>query len=209
VSQFGFEYAGEEAASSEAARVLAPSGRLRLVLHAQDGAVTRDIGSRLERLRCVLAENGPVELVLSLARAAEAKDLATLGSKAAHLPAAVDLIRRLAQRPPPEDSALFYAGALLQLWTQRERYWPADLRRSVEEGWANAHGVALRQEQMLRVARSTEDIARIADRLAAGGLSVEAPRVIRDERRRVQIAWLLDARKPAKDRASGAAVTDR
>lgn len=64
VSQFGFEYACETQAAAEVARVLTPSGHLRLVIHAKSGAVARDIGLRLKRMHDVLAENGPVKLVL-------------------------------------------------------------------------------------------------------------------------------------------------
>lgn len=202
VSQFGFEYANEEQAAAEAVRVLAPGGRLRLIIHARDGAVSGDIGRRLERLRSVLAENGPVTLVLSLARAAEAGDVATLSRKSADLAAAAKLVRRLADRPPPDDAALFYSREFLQLWARRDRYWPAALRRSVEEGWANANGVAVRQEQLLRVARSAEDIARIGARFTAAGLILDAVREIRD-RRGVQIAWMIDSRKPQTRGADG------
>jgi len=194
VSQFGFEYADEEQAAAEAVRVLAPGGRLRLIIHARDGAVSRDISTRLERLHSVLAENGPVSLVLTLARAAEAGDVATVSRRSSHLAAAIELSRRLADRPPPDDAALFYSREFLQLWARRERYLPSALRRSVEEGWANVSGVALRQEQLLRAARSAEDMARIGARFAAADLVLDAAREIHD-RRGVQIAWMLDSRK--------------
>jgi len=196
VSQFGFEYANEEQAAAEAARVLAPGGRVRLIIHARDGAVARDIGRRLERLRSVLAENGPMSLVLTLARAAEAGDAATLGSKSGHLAAAAELVRRLEHNPPPDDSALFYSKEFLSLWAQRSRYWPADLRRSVEQGWTNATGVATRQEQMLHAARSEDDIGRIGERFTEAGLTLDAVGQIRDDRRGVQIAWMVSAIKP-------------
>lgn len=196
VSQFGFEYADEEQAAAEAARVLAPGGRLRLIIHARDGAVSRDIGVRLERLRSVLAENGPLTLVLALARAAEADAAATLNSKSVHLAAATELLHRLSSNPPPEDSALFYAREFLELWAERNRYRPADLRRSVEQGWANANGVAIRQEQMLDVACSADDIEKIGEHFATAGLTLGGVHQIRDDRRGVQIAWMVNAMKP-------------
>jgi ubiquinone/menaquinone biosynthesis C-methylase UbiE len=196
VSQFGFEYANEEQAAAEAARVLAPGGGLRFIMHARDGAVSRDIGVRLERLRRVLAEDGPVELVLALARAAEAGDAATLTRKSARVPAAIELVRQLADHPPPDDAALFYSREFVQLWDRRARYWPSELRRSLEGGWSNANGVAIRQAELLRVARSADDMARVGAQLAADGLIVDATREIRHDRRAVQIAWMIDAHKP-------------
>lgn len=195
LSQFGFEYADEALAAAEAARVLAPAGRLQLIVHALDGAVSHDIRRRLERLHSVLEDHGPVALVLALARAAEAGDVAALNRNAAYLPAAADLLRRLAARPPPDDAALFYSSEFLQLWARRERYRPADLRRSIEEGWKNATGVAVRQEEMLRVARSAEDARRICSRLIGAGLIADSPQPVCDARG-AQIAWLIGARKP-------------
>lgn len=211
VSQFGFEYADEARATAEATRVLAPGGRLRLVMHALDGAVARDIGGRLKRLQSVLAEDGPASLVLELARAADNGDAGTIARKSPQLAAATELARRLSVHPPPDDAALFYTNEFLRLWALRDRYWPADLRRSAEAGWANASGVSTRQEQMLRVARSAEDVVRIAAGIAAAGIVVDPPREIRNDRRGVQIAWLMDARKPAGERSqyrAGSAETN-
>jgi ubiquinone/menaquinone biosynthesis C-methylase UbiE len=196
VSQFGFEYADEQEAAFETSRVLGPAGRLRLVMHAKDGAVSHDIAMRLQRLRSVLAENGAVTLVRDLARAADAGDAKTIRSKSQQLDAASEQLRQLAERLLPDDSALFYATEFLQLWARRDRFWPADLRRSVEQGWQNASGVAVRQEQMLLAVRSADDVARISARFAAAGLIVDPAIAIRDEHRGVQIAWLLDACKP-------------
>jgi len=123
------------------------------------------------------------------------------------LAAAAELARRLSVRPPPDDAALFYSNEFLRLWALRDRYWPADVRRSAEAGWANASGVAARQEQMLRVARSAEDVARIT----AAGIVVDPLREIRNDRRGVRIAWLIDARKPAGNRShqrAGSAETN-
>jgi SAM-dependent methyltransferase len=196
VSQFGFEYADEEAAVVEVSRVLAPGGRLRLVMHARDGAVSRDIGGRLDRLRAVLDERGPVALVRSLVRALEAGDVAAVARESTHLGAAAELVRKLAYQAPRDDAAVFYSSEFLRSWERRDRYRVADLRRSVEDGWANAAGVAARQEQMLRAARTLDDVRALAGRFATAGLLVDPPQEIRDERRGVQIAWLVTARMP-------------
>lgn len=195
VSQFGFEYADEEPAVSEVSRVLAPGGKLRLIIHAHDGAISNDIGVRLERLHSVLAENGPVSLVLTLARAAENGDTETLNQKTKYMTAATELTRTLAENPLPDDSALFYSTEFLNLWARRNDYRPADLRRSLEQGWFNANGTALRQSQMLRVARSEQDIGRIYQRFEEAGLIMDMASPIHDHIRNVQTAWILNGRK--------------
>ena len=65
--------------------------------------------------------------------------------------------------------------------------------------WANADGVASRQKEMLRVARSFADMQALAQRLSSAGLVVAEAEPIRDERRAVRIAWLLSAHKPSPD----------
>lgn len=193
VSQFGFEYANEERAAGEAARVLAPGGRLRLVMHARDGAVSRDIGRRLERLRLALAADGPITLVLTLTRALHAGDRATVADQSPELAAAAELTHRLAFRPPPDDAALFYSREFLRLWARRERYRPADMLRAAEDGWNNASGVLIRQEQMLRVARSRRGAEQIGERFASLGLLPDPVAEVRDPARGMRIAWMLDA----------------
>jgi SAM-dependent methyltransferase len=195
ISQFGFEYADEARAVAEAARVLAAGGRLRLVMHARDSAVSQDIGLRVERLQCALADHGAITLVRTLARAAAAGDPDTLQSASAKLPDAARTIQDFAKDAPPDDAAIYYSREFIRLWHHRERYWPDDLRRSIEDGWANAYGVAIRQSQMLRVARSASDIEAMSARLGHANLVVDAAREIRDQQRNIQIAWLLDARK--------------
>lgn len=195
VSQFGFEYADEDLAVAEVARVAAPGARLRFVMHASDGAVSRDIGLRLERLRAVLSDRGPVTLIRTLARALDTGDAATIARESAHLPRALELTRLLAKDPPSDDAALFYASEFLHSWSLRKRYRASDLRRSIEEGWQNADGVATRQSEMLRVARTREGIATLSKKFAASGFVVAEARELREGGRGVQIAWLFTARR--------------
>ena len=195
VSQFGFEYACETRAAAEAARVLAPGGRLRLVIHAKVGAVARDIDRRLSRMHAVLAENGPVSLALELARAYEAGDENAINRKSKHLPAAVEMVKRLRAIPLPDDSALFFSSEFLTLWAHRIRYKPADLRRSIEGGWTNINDMAIRQELMMEACRSEEDMERLAQRFEKFGLTPNKAEKVHDKHD-VQIAWKLDASKP-------------
>ena len=196
ISQFGFEYGCETRAAAEAARVLAPGGQLRLVIHAKVGAVARDIAWRLERMHSVLVENGPVSLALELARANEAGDVNTLNSKSQHLSAAVKLIKKFREHPLPDDSALFYSSEFLMLWAQRGRYKPTDLRRSIEDGWTNINDMAIRQEQMLVAVHGKKGMERLHQRFNTLGLTRIKVAKVRDKHN-VQIAWRLDASKPA------------
>jgi len=194
LSQFGFEYADEPKAVREVARVLAPGGRLRLVMHAADGAVSQDIGRRLQRLDRVMQQGGPMQLVRALTRAAAQEDWDAVRRRSADLPKATAVLQQISTEAPPDDAAVFYSKAFLDDWAQRERYRPADLSRAIENGWKNAAGVALRQRQMIRAARSRDALATLGARFEHAGLQMAAPVPITDQRQ-VQIAWLVDAVK--------------
>jgi 2-keto-4-pentenoate hydratase/2-oxohepta-3-ene-1,7-dioic acid hydratase in catechol pathway len=107
----------------------------------------------------------------------------------------VELIKGFQDHPLPDDSALFYSGEFLMLWAHRKRYTPADLRRSIEGGWANINDMAIRQEQMMDAVRSEEDMERLLKTFATFGLTLEKVEKVHDKNN-VQIAWKLDAGKP-------------
>jgi SAM-dependent methyltransferase len=196
ISQFGFEYADETPAAAEAARVLAPAGRLRFVMHARDGAVHADIERRVRRLRAALAEDGPAGLARTLAKAASTGDAATVQRASAHLPKAIEDFRALAANASRDDAAIFYVSAFLRDWAERDRFRPGDLHRAIEAGWRTASGVAARQEQLLHAARSAEDIQALAARFEKLGLQVSPAQPIVEDGRG-QTAWLLDATRIA------------
>jgi len=54
VSQFGFEYAGAIDAAPEIARLLAPGGRFAAVVHMTDGAIAREVETRLQQAQAVI-----------------------------------------------------------------------------------------------------------------------------------------------------------
>jgi SAM-dependent methyltransferase len=199
ISQFGFEYADEAAAATEAVRVLRPGGRLRLLMHAEDSAVHRDTAGRQRRLLAALAGDGPVTLVRDLVRAAIKHDTERLADLEARLPSATALLQAIAAGAPQDDSALFYSSEFLRSWRLRERYDPNDLLRSIEEGWTHASGVAIRQGHMLAAARSKTQIDALATRFHRLGLA--AARITPVTSAGGQIGWLLDANKPADQAA--------
>ena len=193
ISQFGFEYADEALTVSEVSRVLSPNGKLRLVIHARGGAVWEDINYRHKRLSEVLAENGAANLVLTLVRAQQKHDVNTFNRKVKRLAAAANKARELAEQPPSDDSALFYAREFLYVWSHRRQYRLNDLLRSLEDGWAHATGTDTRYGQMLRVARSAEDIAALCERFKTAGLTINAVRQVCSPENAAPVAWQVDA----------------
>lgn len=191
VSQFGFEYAPRDAASAEAARVLRPGGRIRLIIHSRDGVISRDISMRLQRLRAALGEDGIPGIVMRLAR-----NTAKSNGDSRKLSLAADRLSFQASEAPEDDSAIFYSREFLHVWQRRGRYHPVDLLRSLEAGWKNASNMALRQEQMLKVACSATDMDGLANLFSAAGLEVDGVSKLKNSQGDNQIAWLCDAHKP-------------
>jgi SAM-dependent methyltransferase len=192
-SQFGFEYADEERAAAEAARVLRNDGVIRLVVHARHGEVSRDIGERAARLVDVLRDGEILLRLRNLARG-RAAGLPETPDALAQVNLAWARVQALKADAPNDDAALFYAEGIANLWNNRARYDAKDLLRSIEDGIARAQAVQLRQEAMLAAARSADDMEALRARFAALNVSTERAQPINDDQGR-QIAWLLDGKK--------------
>lgn len=193
VSQYGFEYADEARAVSEISRVMSPGGRLRLVIHAHGGAVWEDVQIRHDRLAAVLAGDGVMGLVLGLVRAQKNKQARVFKSRLKKLEPAAREAQKLADNAPPDDSALFFSREFLYVWSNRNRYRQDDLLRSLEDGTAFARGTAERYAQMLRVARTGQQMAALSERLNASGFRVIMLRQVCNPADGREIAWQLDA----------------
>lgn len=193
VSQYGFEYANEEQAVFEISRVLSSGGRLRLVIHAHGGAVWEDVQIRHDRLAGVLAGDGVMGLVLGLVRAQKNKQARVFKSRLKKLEPAAREAQKLADNAPPDDSALFFSREFLYVWSNRNRYRQDDLLRSLEDGTAFARGTAERYAQMLRVARTGQQMAALRERLNAGGFRVTMLRQVCNPADGREIAWQIDA----------------
>ena len=190
-SQFGFEYADEVQAATEVCRVLKTGGTLRFVMHASGGEVSRDITERVERLMLALGDDG---FLIRLRNAARKRVAGLPEVPAPLLHEAWTRTQVLRQAPPTDDAALFYVEGLATLWNNRARYGAEDLLTSVEDGIARAQAVLLRQQALLKAARSQDEIASLRERFVALGVATEPALPLRDEDGR-QIGWLMDGKK--------------
>jgi len=193
VSQYGFEYADEEQAVAETSRVLSPGGRLRLLIHAHGGAVWEDVQFRHDRLAGVLASDGVMGLVLGLVRARKNDEARVFKSRLKKLESAAREAQKLADNAPPDDTALFFSREFLYVWSNRNRYRLDDLLRSLEEGTAFARGTAERYAQMLKVARTGQQMAALGERLNSSGFRVTMLRQLCNPADGREIAWQIDA----------------
>lgn len=75
VSQFGFEYADQDAACAEMIRVLKPGGRFQMLLHHASGKLVQPNVARIAEIDLLLSEGGVVASVIDFL-AADAADRA-------------------------------------------------------------------------------------------------------------------------------------
>ncbi|HCK84121.1 MAG TPA: hypothetical protein DHW63_06280 [Hyphomonadaceae bacterium] len=190
-SQFGFEYACELDAVRELARVLKPGGKMRLILHARDGAIFAAVSQRLNRLRRITIKSGLIEAILygAAARTASDKDGEALADMT--IASQSDGLTSLLQDAPPKDSALFYTRGLINLWTNRDRYAPAHLFASVSDASDRINAHRERLSAMIETAHSPESLRVLQRLLTYSGVAASPPRAVID-RNSAQIAWLMD-----------------
>lgn len=190
-SQFGFEYACELDATRELARVLKPAGAVRLILHARDGAIFTATTMRLNRLRQLTIKSGLTDAIVygAIARACADGDGEALADET--LARQRESLTWLRHAPPPEDAALFYADGLIDLWTKRSRYSPAELSTSVSDACRRIHAQTERLNAMLGAAHSHDSLELLRKHLTYCGIATSPPRAALD-RDGAQIAWLLD-----------------
>lgn len=180
VSQYGIEYSDLGRSLSEAARVLAPGGRLRLGMHAVEGAVVagakRMIGDAdflTNEARLYDAAAACLEAVVGLERSAaptdEMKERAdsSFADFQRALAAAADYLPRATDQRMVEHS-----GSLLVHTFQNRGYFELPLLlEKVEELRAEVDAHRARSVAMVDAAISRDRAAEIAGRLGEHGLA--------------------------------------
>ncbi|MBS0384588.1 MAG: class I SAM-dependent methyltransferase [Proteobacteria bacterium] len=190
VSQFGFEYGERAACAREAARVLRPGGRLRLVIHASGGAVHAAAEQSAERLRQALSKRGLLSKLAEFARA-EADHARRLEEQVAQLWSG---LQPALAGAPSDDAALFYVRSVTRLWRSRQRYAPDELSQSIGEALDRAQSIFLRQRAMLQAACSAQDIELLRALLHDADMETSAADGVFDDAGG-QLAWIVDGVK--------------
>jgi len=144
VSQYGLEYADLGRALAEAARVLAPGGRLYCLLHSGDSAVVQHGGARLAEIDLLLARNGPFAAMTAYTEARQTGR--KLQRAIRELTEALKRAQDHAAAHPPAPTINQLCGAILEMANGWERFRPPDV-----EHWLSENGRRLRgQRQRLR-----------------------------------------------------------
>lgn len=189
LSQFGFEYAGAARAAPEAARILAPGGRLALLVHAAEGPPVQAARRRLEASEPLIAEDGLAHLARRLGEAAAsgAPQQPLLQQAQAGFAAA-------RQRAQDETSA-WALGFLAEILNKRMLFPPDYLIENAGTVIRELTGYCARLRAMTAAALTRDGAAALCGRFKGLGLEMDEPQAARAANGD-QVGWLLTGGKP-------------
>ena len=194
VSQFGIEYAGIDA-FTEAARLVAPRGRLVALCHVEDGYI--DSNNRAQLDEAVLVdESGFIDLAINLTKAGFSADTAAQQhSEEAFVPVVQQIAEGVRRCPQGIHSHLLQG--FQQLFEQRQRYDEADITSWLDEMRQELNKNIDRLTRMRAAALSPEDMANITENLTSVGLQEIQFKQFMTSGNKLPVAWSLSASRLA------------
>jgi ubiquinone/menaquinone biosynthesis C-methylase UbiE len=190
ISQFGLEYADTGAALREAARVLAPGGRLGVLAHARDGDAVAAARARITRAASLIAPDGLAARVRALGEAR------ARGEGEAQ---ALEIVRRLFTQEtarPLDETTHWALSFLAEILNKKDRFPPPYLIENAQTvlDEVSAHSARL----MLMTEASLDDAGArdLAGAARAAGLSTAEPEAVRDSAGR-PVGWWLQGEMSA------------
>ena len=190
VSQFGLEYAGAQAALSEAARLTAPGGRIETVMHMTGGAIEAEVQGHADHC-AELLESGFIEKASALFKGAYENNTAKAQALMDDVMVARDRVSALI-KPNKRSLAAHLINGTAQLWEKRSAYVLQDVT-----GWLNSmkseiEAYKARMDSMIAAALSQEELQRCVSHLEEQGFSVNtAPLSLSG----ADAAWVLSAHR--------------
>ena len=192
VSQFGIEYAGLPA-FGEAARLVAPGGRLIALCHFRDGYIDSDNRAQLAEARLV-ADVGFIDKAVALATAAFGADPARhRQAQDEFVPVGHQVTAAIRRQQKGIHTYLF--GGFRQLYERRRQYDLADIT-----GWLEAMRGELeinldRLSRMCEAALSEADMEKVHELFEAKGLEDVHCTPFETSGNDLPVAWDLTARR--------------
>ena len=196
VSQFGIEYAGRDA-FFEAARLLAPGGRLAALCHYRDGMIDRSHQRQLAAAKSI-AETNFVGKARELINAAFTSDRGRFDKAAERFIPVERTAADHASRQPTGVHAHLYGG-FRTLYERRRQYDAKDITDWLDAMATEVATGITRLRAITSVALDAADIAAIGDGLANVGLVWQTPEPFFGSDKTLPVAWALRASRPHAD----------
>lgn len=203
-SQFGIEYAGPEAAV-EAARLLAPGGRLGLLMHVRDGIIECECRASLEAVQCI-RECGFVPLAREMFRhgfaAVQGADRAPYDEAAKQLAPAAQRVERLVIEHGEEVAggtpARLYAD-VARIHGRLPAYDPVDVLGWLDRMETELADYGERMSAMVGAALDEPAFEAICERLQAAGCELDQREPLQAPGEDRPLAWAVSARKATNE----------
>jgi SAM-dependent methyltransferase len=195
ISQFGIEYAGL-GAFAEAARLVAPGGRLVALCHVRDGYIDSGNSAQLREAKLVL-DVGFVDAAVKLAEAAFGSDAEALRRAEAEFVPVAQQVGEGINRCKKGIHTYLYFG-FRELYEKRQQYDLTDIT-----GWLDGMRGELdmnvdRLSRMCKAALSAEDTEKIHEIFEAQGLEDVHCTPFETLGNKLPVAWNLSARRGRK-----------
>jgi SAM-dependent methyltransferase len=196
VSQYGYEYGDRQKTASEAARVLAPGGRGRLVLHHRDSVLSTDYDARAAVFRAALRDVDPVRLGRKVFELhAKPAPVAGLAEAEARFRASVEKSRARLAEGPAHAEARTYVDYLAALAAEPARFEPSDALAKLDQVEQLTNAWLLRYQAQVRAVLDASGIESVRHRLGRQGLEVAPAEPLVSETGAL-LAWSLAFEKP-------------
>lgn len=196
VSQYGYEYGDRQKSAAELARVLAPGGRARLVMHHRDSVLSSDYDARAAVFRSALRDIDPVRpgrKVFELHRK-NAKGPALAEAEARFAAAVAKARARLAEGPAHAE-ARTYVDYLAALAGQPARFEPSDALAKLDQVDQLTNAWLLRYQAQVRAVLDAQGVEGVRYRLARQGLTVGEAEPLSSDTGAL-LAWTVALEKP-------------
>ena len=165
VSQYGLEYADLELALGEAARVLAPGGRLQWLAHGDGSVVVAQARAKLVDIALLLGSKGPFAAMRAFVRAHVRRRKVSRATR--ELTEALRRAESHCAANPPAALVHQLCGGILETANRFEKYRPADVEDWLNENLKRLRGERQRVRDMLSARLSGPRLARVEQILDA------------------------------------------
>jgi ubiquinone/menaquinone biosynthesis C-methylase UbiE len=197
-SQFGVEYAGPDAIS-EAARMVAPGGRLILMVHVADGLVHQECLASLTAIRELQAANF-VPLAIDFfkhgfaaVRGADRRAYDEAGKRLAPAIQATEAImNKYGERVAGDTIAHLYAD-VGHIHNNLPRFDANDVHKWLKTNEHELESYAERMSSMMKAAITAAEFRAACDKVAAAGLTLERNDTLTESGKDAPLAWILIA----------------
>lgn len=201
-SQFGIEYAHLDA-FKEAARVVAPGGRIGFMMHHKEGGIYRECSASLDaiqRLRKAQFIPGAIRMFEAGFAAVRGADRAAYDRAASHLNPAVRAVEAILNdhgRHVAGDTVMHLYNDVAKIHSRIQHYEPLEVLSWLKKMDSELETFAGRMSSMRDAAYDEATFVRLTDDFRSQGFAIDRANPLAASPGTLPLAWVLTARSAA------------